>query len=167
MLTGLFIVLLIAASCSTQGLNFKEDRRVTITSPRERAQVRFPFTVEWEVRGFRITGPDGRDRPNSGYFGFFLDRAPQPPGKGFAWLVRNDRSCLLRPGCPDNLYFKNLGIHSTTKTSFTINNIIDPDPLDISRDRREFHEAVIILMNGRGERIGESAFKVEFEVKRS
>jgi hypothetical protein len=166
-LAGLLAVLFLTASCSIQGLNFREDKRVTITSPRERAQVRFPFTVEWNVNGFQITGPDRRDSQNSGYFGFFLDRTPQPPGKPFAWLVKDDRNCQLRPGCPDNLYFQNLGIHSTTKTSLTINSIIDPDPLNINVERREFHRVVIILMNGRGERIGESAFRVEFEVMRS
>jgi hypothetical protein len=156
----------ILSGCSTQGLNFREDERVRITFPKPQDAVRFPFTMRWSVKNFEITGLDGSAREDSGYFGFFIDRAPQPPSKTFAWLARNDLQCKNRPGCPDNAYFKNLGVHSLTKTSFTIENIIDPDPLNISRDRREFHEVIIILLNGRGERIGESAFRVEFEAKR-
>jgi hypothetical protein len=166
LLAILLSVSVIFAGCSTQGLNFKEDERVRITFPKPQDAVRFPFTVRWSVNNFEITGPDGSGRENAGYFGLFIDRTPQPPGKSFEWLVRDDLQCKNRPGCPDNAYFKNLGIHSLTKTSFTIENIVDPDPLNISRDRREFHEVVIILLNGRGERIGESIFRVEFEAKR-
>ena len=65
--------------------------------------------------------------------------------------------------CPNDEYLARFGINSTTQTSFTIENLVDPTPED---DRREFHEVTVVLLNGRGERMGESAFSVEFELNR-
>ena len=149
--------------CSVSGLNFSQDKRVVITTPVDRAKVTLPVTVKWQHHDFKVTGRDGNRRVDSGYFGVLVDRPPQPPGKTLAWIVRNDQFCRQDPTCPNDEFLARFGINSTTQTSFTIENLVDPTPED---DRREFHEVIVVLLNGRGERIGESAFSIEFELER-
>jgi hypothetical protein len=151
--------------CAVQGLNFQQDKRVTIVSPSDRQKVQQPVTLRWRVSDFRITGRDGSRSPDRGYFGVYVDRAPQPPGKTQSWLLRDDQLCRTTPGCPNEEFLAGQNIHTTTDTSFRIENLRQPNTQDVQR-RREFHEATIVLLNGRGERIGESAFAIEFEVDR-
>lgn len=162
------ILLTVAAAllpaCGVRGLNFVEDERLTITSPPDRAEVTLPATITWSVRDFTVTGPDGSDRPDAGYFGIYVDRAPQPPDKTQAWLVRNDQRCKSDPGCPDEAFLAQRDIHSSTETSFRIERL--PLPPGDAQRRREFHEVTVVLLDGRGERIGESAFIRQFEVDR-
>lgn len=152
------------SGCGVRGLNFVEDDRVTITSPDDRAEVRLPLTVSWSARDFDVTGPDGGTRRDAGYFGVFVDRAPQPPDRTQAWLVRNDPRCASDPSCPDEGFLAQRDIHSTTQTSFVIERL--PQPSGEAERRREFHEVTIVLLDGRGRRIGESAFVRQFEVDR-
>ncbi len=121
------------------------------------------MTVTWRFRDFQITGRDGNRRAAAGYFGVLVDRPAQPPGKTLEWIVREDQLCRRDPTCPNDEFLASFGINSTTETSFTIENLVDPTPQD---DRREFHEVIVVLLNGRGERIGESTFSVEFELDR-
>jgi hypothetical protein len=159
------LVLLAVAlpACGVNGLNFREDERLTITAPGDRAKVELPVTVRWRVEDFEVTGDDGRNRRDAGYFGVFVDRAPQPPEKSLQWLVRDDQTCRGLPSCPDD-YLAQLNIHATTRTSFVIERL--PAPSSTAQRRREFHEVTVVLLNGRGERIGESAFTRQFEVDR-
>ncbi len=149
--------------CGANGLNFTQDKRVIIRAPVDRAKVTLPVTVKWQYHNFKVTGKDGSRRVESGYFGVLVDRPPQPPGKTLAWIVRNDQFCRRDPTCPNDNFLARFGINSTTQTSFTIETLVDPTPED---DRREFHEVTVVLLNGKGERIGESAFSVEFELDR-
>lgn len=151
-------------SCGFRGLSFVQDERVEIVEPKDRAEVRIPVTVRWTVRDFAVTGPSGSTSPDSGYFGVFVDREPQPPDRTFRWLARNDKQCEVTPGCPDTAYFNSKDVYATQQTSFTIRRVRDLTPQE-TRQRREFHEAVIVLLNGRGERIGESAFRIEFQLE--
>lgn len=164
---ALILSIWVLQACSLQGLNFVEDERVEITAPDDRAQVQLPVTVSWEVTDFEVTGPDGSDRPGAGYFGVFVDRAPPHPGETVQVLIdeelEGDAGCRRDPECPDARYLAGIGIHTTDGTSVTLERLDDPFP---SSDRRELHEATIVFLNGKGERIGESAFRVEFEVMR-
>lgn len=157
---------LLFAACGTNGLNFLQDNRVAITAPSDRAQVDFPITVTWTVKDFKITGADGQRRPDAGYFGVFVDRSPQPPQEKQEWLVRENQRCRRIPGCPDEEFLALQDIHSTTERKFTIGSLPEPSSNSTQR-RREFHDVTIILLNGMGERIGESAFTVQFEVNRA
>jgi predicted small lipoprotein YifL len=149
-------------ACGTSGLNFVQDERIEITAPRDRAKISLPATISWEVRDFEITGPDGASRPDAGYFGLYIDRAPQPPLKTQAWLTRDEQNCL--GGCSSELALASRDIHSTESTEFTIDRL--PRPSERVQRRREFHEVTIVLLDGRGRRIGESAFIRQFEVTR-
>ena len=148
-----------------RGLNFADDERVTIVAPGDRAEVRLPVTVTWTVRDFQVTGPDGSSRRDAGYFGVYIDRAPQPPERKQDWLVKDDRRCAQTPGCPDEAFLAQRDVHATKQTSFVIDRL--PSPTGNAARRREFHEVTIVLLNGRGERIGESAFVRQFEVDRT
>ena len=152
------------SSCGTNGLNFREDKRLEFSFPKDRAKVRLPLTVTWRTQAFDVTGRDGRDDPNAGYFGVFVDRSPQSPGQTQEWILRDDKRCSTIPGCPDPAYLAGLNIFSTTKDRFTIERL--PLPSENAKRRREFHDVTVVLLNGKGERIGESAFTRQFEVNR-
>jgi hypothetical protein len=160
------VVLLVAVlpACGVRGLNFVSDDRVDFISPPDRAKVGLPVTIAWKVADFEITGPDGDASPDAGYFGVYVDRAPQPPSQTQEWLVRNDQSCRQQPGCPDEAFLAQRNIHATSETSFVIERL--PQPSGDAQRRREFHEVTVVLLDGRGERIGESAFVRQFEVDR-
>lgn len=158
------VLLVLSIGCGTSGLSFVNDERVAIVAPVDRSQVRLPVTIRWTVRDFAVTGPTKAADRNAGYFGVFVDREPQPPGETFAHLAKNDATCRVTPGCPDTGYFETLGAHATTRTTFTITEL--PERPEQERDLREFHEVNIVLLDGSGRRIGESAFGVEFELER-
>lgn len=160
----LALLLLASSGCGVRGLNFVEDERVEITFPTDRAAVSLPVTITWQVRDFEVTGSDTARRSDAGYFGVYVNRAPQPPGRTQAWLVREDERCRRIPGCPDEEFLAQQDVHSTTETRFTIERL--PAPTGDAVRRRELHEVTIVLLNGRGERIGEAAFTREFEVQR-
>lgn len=151
-------------SCGFQGLTFRQDERLEITRPDDRAKVTLPVAVTWRVRDFDVTGRDGERRSDAGYFGVYVDRAPQPPGRTQAWLVKDDPNCRGSIRCATRDYLAQLSVFTTTRQRFTISRV--SAPTSNAPRRREFHDATIVLLNGRGERIGESAFTVQFEVDR-
>ena len=166
MRAGALAAVLLAASvlpaCGTRGLSFVQDERLTILRPTDRAKVELPLSLAWKVEDFRITGPTGTAEEDAGYFAVFVDRAPQPPGRTVASVAGDDPVCADRSDCPSVQDLQRLGVYTTDATSLTLNDI-----RDLSRDdRRDFHEVTIVLLNGKSERIGESAFRVEFEIAR-
>lgn len=132
--------------------------------------MRLPVTIRWKVKDFQVTGLDGQRRTDAGYFGIYVDRSPQPPGQTQEWLVRKDArqdsSCRRNPDCPDKEFLARKDIYSTTEESFRIESLPPPPSSVTDQRRREFHEVTIALLNGKGERIGEGAFAVIFEVDR-
>jgi hypothetical protein len=160
--------LLLAAvlpACSTD-VAFRVDDRLTFTSPEDRATVTLPVRLDWDVRDFTVlpSPSPGPARDDAGYFAVFVDRAPVPPGKPLAYLARKDNRCKRDPGCPDVQYLAALGVYTTTATELTISRL----PRDSEHpDRRERHRAVVVLLDGAGKRIGESAYEIAFDVDRS
>lgn len=157
-------VLCATTSCGVHGLDLKTDKRLTFIAPKDRAKVTLPITISWRVRDFKITGPDGERLANAGYFGIYVDGAPQPPELDQVWLLRNDTTCRRTHTCANRDVLNQANIFSTTETKFTVEHLAPPPTNAVKR--REIHEVTIALLNGRGERIGESAFRREFEVDR-
>jgi hypothetical protein len=153
---------LLASSCATSGLAFVQDDRVEIIAPKSHEKVTLPVTVRWRVDGFRVTGNDGRSDPNAGYFGIFVDRAPVPPGKTLDWIARDDKRCLANPECPNALYFADRDIYATSATEFRFDQLPDQG----SYRGNEVHEVSIVLLDGTGRRIGESAWYVTLRYDR-
>lgn len=160
--SGLLVVALALTACVPDGLAFVQDERLEIVSPDPLTTVTTPVTIEWEVEDFRITGPDGSSSDDAGYFGVFVDGAPVPPGESLAWLARDDRRCLETEGCPDRRYFADRNAYSTTETSFTLRHLPDQD----AYQGHERHEVTVVLLDGTGHRIGESAWYVDFFYER-
>lgn len=161
---GAALLAALATGCVPQGLAFRTDDRVTIIRPADRSTVSLPVTLDWDVRDFSITDSGPRQGDRAGYFAVFVDTAPVPPGKPLSWVARKDTSCRAADGCPDREYLTARGIYPTTQTELTLDQV----PRTTSRnDRRERHRAVIILLDPTGRRIGESAYEVEFDLKRS
>lgn len=160
-LSSILGLALLTSSCAS-GLAFVQDDRVEIIAPESHEKVTLPVTVRWRVDGFRITGRDGGSDPNAGYFGVFVDRAPVPPGKALNWIARDDRHCLASPGCPDELYLADRDTYSTDQTFFTFAQLPDQD----AYRGHETHEVSVVLLDGTGRRIGESAWYITLRYDR-
>jgi hypothetical protein len=151
-LAAVAVVAVAMTGCGVRGLSFVEDDRVSIVEPADRATVELPMTVRWRAEDL---GPGAS-------FAVFVDRAPQRPGRTVESLADGDAACEVDPACPDQAYFASRGVYTTADTELTIAFL--PDLAE--GDNRDFHEVTVVLLDGDGARIGESAFRVEFEVAR-
>ena len=157
------VLALMLSSCTVQNVQFRTDNRLSITSPKSRAVVSAPVTVQWSMRDFEVTGLDGTSNSSAGAFAVFVDRAPMPAGKDLTWLARGDASCELDPRCPDEKYLSDRGVYITTETSLTLEEL----PPAADGVGNEQHYVNVVLLDGTGRRIGESAWYRPFQSKRS
>jgi hypothetical protein len=154
------VVAVLAAlpACGVSGLSFVQDERVDIPAPKDRSEVRVPVTVRWDVKNFAVgTG--------KGSFGVFIDRAPQRPGKTQAWIFRGNDSCRgtsFKTLCGTDDFLAQRYVFHTTANHFTVDQV---PRLIGSQAGRQLHEVTIVLLDAKGERIGEGAWSVQFEVK--
>ena len=146
------------AGCGTDGLAFREDTRLDIVEPADRARVALPVTLRWETDGLRLGDPDG---PQA--FAVFVDREPVRPGRSLRDV--GDDECKKTPGCPDPTYLRERHVHVTTETSLVLEAV--PDLRSSTRTgASDRHEAVIVLLDAEGRRMGEAAYAAEFTVER-
>ncbi|HYZ92513.1 MAG TPA: hypothetical protein VFA34_08975 [Actinomycetota bacterium] len=155
----------LTAGCRVSDLSFRADKRIEIVAPADRSTVTLPFQLRWTVEDFDVVGPDGTNRNDAGYFAVLLDTTPMPPGEGLDYFARDDQSCLRSPGCPDATYLSDRDVYLTGGTTFEVQTLRDTRPID-RRSAPDDHEITVVLLNGRSERIGESAFKVDITVDR-
>ncbi|GAA5112298.1 hypothetical protein [Haloechinothrix salitolerans] len=150
---------LLLSACNLDNMQFTQDHRVRIVEPEDRSTVTLPVTVRWEVDGFEVTGKDGKRSDKAGYFAVFVDREPIPPGKTLEWYANQESSCGSSAcGSVDNL----ADIYTTKKTKIRLKRL----PATDERDDVERHEVTVILLDGTGARISESAFYVRFNYRR-
>lgn len=155
---GLLGLSLLLAACDWSDMAFVQDHRVRFIEPADRSTVTLPVTLSWEVEGFHVTGKDGRALRDAGYFAVFVDRSPIPPGKSLEWLAQQEDSCGSSAcGSVDNLS----GVYATDDTRLKLTRL-SATGRDIEK-----HEAVVVLLDGTGRRIGESAFYVQFNFERT
>lgn len=149
------------AACVPQNLSFRVDKRVAITSPKDRSDVSLPITLRWNVHDFNVK----TSYSQGGSFAVFVDESPVPPGKPLSWVARNDADCPDPAACITADYLAKKGIYQTTDTSVVISEI--PGVVEISKDdEKKQHRAVIVLLDNAGKRIGEIAYDVTFKLKR-
>lgn len=153
------------SACRVGGLSFREDKRVQILMPEDNSTVTLPFELRWRVNDFQATGLDGSATNERGFFVVFLDSSPVPPGESLAYVARDDEFCKRKPGCPDERYLADRHIYETRQTSLRITTLVDNRPPD-RPTAADNHQITIALFNGRGKRIGEAAFSVDFKVDR-
>jgi hypothetical protein len=140
---------LLSGGCSIHGLAFVRDQRVMIESPANYATVSLPVHLHW-------TGdPPGR-------FAVFVDTSPMRPGGTLRDLALNDPLCLRTPGCPDQRWLQDHGVYLPIGHSLTLSALQDFGNAHTS----DAHQVTVILVDGKGRRIGESAWSVNFFVRR-
>lgn len=132
--------LVLVATLATTGcadLLFRNDHRLTITSPKTYATVDAPVTVSWTARDFSA--------PQDGRFAVFLDRDPQPPGETLDQFG----------GHPYDIFL-------VTQSHLTL-NAIQPHQAADALERNQ-HDVTVILLDREGRRMGESQAFVQFNV---
>ena len=150
--------LVLLTACGVSGLSFKQDKRVDIVRPRDRAEVRLPITVAWTVKDFSVG-------PGEGSFAVLIDREPPRPGKTLPWLFRGNDSCKGVEGkalCATTEFLEQRNVFQTTETSFTVRQV---NKLTGNEKRRQFHEVIVVLLDAQGRRVGEGAWSVQVDVK--
>ncbi|MET7694057.1 hypothetical protein ABZT06_39840 [Streptomyces sp. NPDC005483] len=157
---ALSCVLAVSAGCASPSeMSFRQDKRMTIVSPHNEETVRLPFTVDWTMRDFTAVEPGSPVRSGAGYYAILLDRYPVAPGKSLASLVTND-ACVGVENCPDAAFLaENLNVYVTSRTSYTINAVPTSGVAHSSS-----HFLTVILVDGAGQRMGESSWTVSFTV---
>jgi len=157
---GAVLATLAAAGCGSMGnLAFTQDHRLAITAPEHRAHIDRPVTLRWQITDFRIAAPSSEPPSRSaGYFALFVDRSPVPPGETTDIVAEGDPECARTPGCPDKRYFAERGIYTTTQNQLTLASVPDLG----THEPNELHTVTIVLLDTEGDRIGESAWYVEF-----
>jgi hypothetical protein len=159
---ALALTFLLCAGCQPGRLQFGNDHRLSFIAPRKRQRVAPPFTIRWTIKGFDAAGLDGSADNGHGVFAAFIDRAPMPVGESLKWFARSDKTCAHDPRCPDPQYLADHGVHVTTATSLRIDVL--PRVGDGVGD--EQHYVNVVLLDGTGRRIGESAWYRAFSSKR-
>jgi hypothetical protein len=161
-LIGLTVIVAgILTACGTN-LQFRADERLSFRAPEDRQRVAVPFTVEWSMRDFKAVGLDGSADTARGVYAVFLDRAPMPAGKDLRWLARGDDACARDPRCPSTRYLADRGVSLTTDTKLVITTLPRAD----SGVGDEKHHVNVVLLDGKGRRIGESAWYRQFRSNR-
>ena len=160
---GVCVVLVVALSgCSTEGLAFKQDKRVSFVSPRYREKVTSPVVVDWELNDFELGTPTDEGTPTQ--FGVYVDIDPQPPDEPLAYFARDDEACLRSKSCPDEKYLQRMGVHVTDDTEMAFNNLPPAPGVDVEGGDPDVHEVTLVFLDTDGRRVGESAWAIIFEI---
>jgi hypothetical protein len=147
MLAAACALALLLTGCGLSNLAFTADKRLHFLTPAPRALVRLPVTIRWRISGF------------GGSFAVFVDRAPVGPGQPVSAVA--DRSCRRTPGCVNPGYLADRGVYTTGQDAVTIRQVtVD------SYQSTQTHEATVVLLDPAGRRIGESAWYVDFRMKK-
>lgn len=155
----IFLLVILLSSCTVQDVQFRTDDRMQILSPESRALVSTPLTIKWSMRDFTAVGLDGTADPSRGAFVVFVDRAPMPAGRNLEWLARDDSACRIDASCPDEQYLAERGVHVSSRTSVRLETL----PAASDGVGNEQHYVNIVLVDGTGRRIGESAWYRQFQ----
>ena len=149
---------LVLSSCAVSGLEFRQDNRISITTPASLSVVKVPFMLRWTVKDFKY-GPNTIKGGND-YFAVFVDRQPMAPGAGLR--VLGDSTCQATPGCPNEAYLATNYVFLTAKPELQITSLPELLPSTTRNGTKEDHQIVIVLMDGKNRRLGESSWDAEF-----
>ena len=163
---GLAASCLVAAvatsGCAAEGLQFRNDHRLSFESPSARAEVEVPIRITWSMDDFEATGLDGASEVDAGAFVVFLDQAPMPVGEDLSWVARDDADCQRVERCPTRRYLAEKGVFVTSKPSLTISTL----PAVSDGVGNEQHYVNVVLVDGQGLRTRESAWFLPFQTDR-
>jgi hypothetical protein len=88
-----------------------------------------------------------------------------PPGEDLAYFARGDETCRPADGCPNATYLADRHIYTTQQSTFHVDTLADTRPPD-RPSAKDDHEITVLLLNGKGVRIGETAFRLKVIVDR-
>lgn len=161
---ALWLAVLTLSGCGSE-LALEPDDRVRFLAPPEGSRVTLPLVVRWSAdpARFKTTGFDGSADDRRGAYAVFLDSAPMLPGRHLDSLADGDRLCETSPGCPDEAWLADHGVHLTTRPELVLRGVPRRGGRRTGRLRR--HEVVVVLLDGRGRRIGEGAWRRAFYVR--
>ena len=162
-LLGMTVVVLTVLSGCGGTYQFVQDDRLHFISPKNHSRVNRPVTIQWSISGFTVGKPDGQRSKSSGLFAVFVDRSAVKPGQSLYKIIKKDAACLDKgPTCLDATALADHYVYLTDQTSLTIEQL----PRVASSGSIETHTATVILVDGAGYRIGESAWDLNFKVKK-
>ena len=154
-------LVMLASSCGVSNLAFFTDSRLHFVSPKARSTARLPVTISWRISDFSVVPPGTLPvSSRSGYFALFVDRAPMRPGQTVAAVA--DRQCRRTPGCVNAGYLADRGIYTSSQDSLTLNEIANLN----SYQSVQTHEVTVVVIDSAGRRIGESAWYLDFRMRR-
>jgi hypothetical protein len=159
---ALVLVMTATASCQVSQLEFRADDRLSFVSPRARHRITLPVSLHWSMKSFTPTGLDGSHDRARGAFAVFVDRAPIGVGSDLKAVASGDQGCRRDPRCPDSRYLADHNVYVVTETALLVR--ILPQAGKGRGDER--HYVNIVLIDGSGHRIGESAWYLPFRTKR-
>jgi hypothetical protein len=145
-------MVVVLQSCSTSGLAFVQDNRISIATPRTNQEVKLPFDVTWSAKNY------------AGSYGVFIDGSPMRPGQSLLSLVPSDDPCRNDAQCPDPTWLAQHDVYVTKDPTVTVKLLADKRGKSSGRDT---HQLTIVLLDEQGRRLGESSFIKEFAVDRS
>lgn len=151
--------------CSVSNLDLVNDHRLHFLQPADRAHLRLPVVLRWTMAGSApaSSGPTGAAGAGR-YFAIFVDQAPVRPGQTLAAVASGDRSCRRSDGCPNALYLSARQVYMTSAESFVLDHV---DSIPNARQKEQLHEVTVVLVDGTGRRIGESAWYRDFWLPRA
>jgi hypothetical protein len=139
------------ASCALGPLT--KDDQLHVLRPRSLSDTTLPVQITWSWSGPR--------RPSA--FALFLDRTPIRPGQTLRAVVPSGDPCRVTPGCPDVTWLRQHGVILVSEMKASIPAVAVPGGT-AGRDDPPVHQVTIVLLDGRGRRIGEAAYPVLFRV---
>ena len=147
-----------------KGLNFRVDDRLHFQSPKDRSSVHLPLTISWRMDRFQVAAPGSAPpSPSAGYFVLFVDRAPIRPGQTLKEICKSDPYERGDRNCPTPAYLTGKQIFTTTDDHVTLQNLAN---IPGSKDKKQLHTFVVVLMDTAGHRIGESAWELDLRLPR-
>jgi hypothetical protein len=135
------IVAALAAATILSGCGpylFRQSNRLVVTSPAVYGTTHNPVTVTWTAQDFTA--------PADGQFAVFVDRDPLSPGDNIDEYTAQQRS----------------GIYVVDTTSIklgVLGHLTGVDPAEA-----DHHDVTVVLLDSRGNRIGEYAGFTEFTI---
>ena len=152
-ITAVLLVAAVAGCANYRDLAFSKDDSIRFVSPKPLTLVKLPMTLRWAVRG----------SPRAASYAVFVDKAPVKPGRTLRDVVRHDDACKAAGSCLDAQSLASRGVYLTADTSLQLTAVATL----ASHQTVQVHDAILILLDAAGRRIGEAAWDVQFKLRRT